>query len=297
MFETPQGPGQPSHQYLFAATSAPTASDDAAGVFASGDVSGTSNPGNNYGCISPSGFTVHLIDPSGKETQNVYPCFEHATIPDLLPAGFSWRYYAPSYPGLWNAPLAIEHICESTGSSGQCAGPDYINNVDLNPPDVLKDIANCNLRSLSWVIPNPRSSDKPVWNDGSGPKWVSSVVNAVGASTACDGGAGYWLNTAILITWDMWAGWYDHQRPQLLGVVQGDFERGFRVPLIAVSAFTPPGSIDNNYLDFGAIARFVEQNFGIQRGALGFADTRNSFDLSEFFPSSTARSFVKITSP
>lgn len=35
--------------------------------------------------------------------------------------------------------------------------------------------------------------------------------------------------------------------------------------------------------DFGSILRFVEHNFGIQEGALNFADERSMTDLTSFF--------------
>ncbi|MGO8795264.1 MAG: hypothetical protein ACLQLC_10610, partial [Candidatus Sulfotelmatobacter sp.] len=46
---------------------------------------------------------------------------------------------------------------------------------------------------------------------------------------------------------------------------------------------TPEAFIDNNRMDFGTILRFLENNFGIEEGALNFADARASGDLSEFF--------------
>jgi phospholipase C len=58
---------------------------------------------------------------------------------------------------------------------------------------------------------------------------------------------------------------------------------GFRVPLIVVSAYTPPGFISNSREDFGSVIRFVERNFGIMEGALTFADARGTGDLTEFF--------------
>jgi hypothetical protein len=45
MFQTNQGPSYPAHQYIFGATSAPSAEDDAQGVFASENA-----PGTAYGC-------------------------------------------------------------------------------------------------------------------------------------------------------------------------------------------------------------------------------------------------------
>jgi phospholipase C len=64
--------------------------------------------------------------------------------------------------------------------------------------------------------------------------------------------------------------------------------------MIVVSAFTPAGLINNNRHDFGSIIRFIEHNFGITPGALPFADSRATTDLTGFFPLTTARKFVTI---
>ena len=294
MFQTNQGPSFPAHQFLFGGTSAPSAADDAAGVFASENMSGT---GQTAGCTADATTTVQLIDPTG-ENKKIYPCFEHMTMADILPGLITWRYYAPSAGSIWTAPNAIQHICQSTGPGGKCTGQDWTQNVDLVSADVLRDIASCNLRSISWVIPTGANSDHAKSNDGGGPSWVASIVNAIGNSTACDNGAGYWNNTAIFITWDDWGGWYDHERPTILGQPQGDYQYGFRVPLVVVSAYTPAGYINNARHDFGSILRFVEQNFGIKQGALNFADARAKNDLTGFFDlKMTPRKFQTISSP
>jgi phospholipase C len=280
MFQTNQGPSFPAHQFLFGGTSAPSAADDAAGIFASENTSGASSLA---GCTAPTGTTVEVINPNGGENQKIYPCFEHQTMPDLMPSSFTWRYYAPSAGSIWTAPNAIQHICESSGAGGKCTGKAWTGNVDLKPADVLTDIANCNLRSVSWVIPTGANSDHAMANDGGGPSWVTAIVNAIGMSTGCDGNTGYWKNTAILIVWDDWGGWYDHESPTILTQPEGDYQYGFRVPLIVVSAYTGKGYINNVRHDFGSILRFVEANFGITQGSLNFADARATTDLSGFF--------------
>jgi phospholipase C len=55
------------------------------------------------------------------------------------------------------------------------------------------DIANGQLAQVTWIIPNGASSDHALANDGSGPSWVTSIVNSIGNSP-------YWANTAIIIT-------------------------------------------------------------------------------------------------
>jgi phospholipase C len=292
MFQTNQGASFPAHMYLFGGTSAPTAADDAAGIFIAENTPG----GATSGCIADMNTRVALIKPPQNENTKVYPCADFQTMGDFQQT-FSWRYYTPSEGFYWTAPTAISHICKSSGYNGQCLGPDYTSNVDLRPADVLTDIAGCNLRDVSWVIPGAQNSDHADFNAAGGPSWVASIVNAVGKSNKCDGGAGYWEDTAIFITWDDWGGWYDHEAPPLRPQPQSDYEWGFRVPLLVVSAYTPAGYIDNSKFDFGSMIRFVEQNFGLQEGVLGFADARANNNMTSFFRSANApRTFKTIPS-
>jgi phospholipase C len=134
---------------------------------------------------------------------------------------------------------------------------------------------------------------------------VSSIVNQLGESSCTDQINGklysYWQDTAIIITWDDWGGWYDHEPPTLLSVPQqglGDYQYGFRVPMLFVSAYTPIAYVNNTRLDFGSILRFVEHNFNLGEGALGFADLRATNNLSSFFYlNRVPRTFQHINAP
>jgi len=300
MFQTNQGPSLPAHQYLFGGTSAPSATDDRKGIF-------VSENGNKdlawAGCAAAAAARVPLINAYGVEPAHdkIFPCFEHQTVPDLLsPMGFSWRYYTPGQDSIWTAPNAIKHICvPSTQTSYiKCTGAQWTANVDLVPADVLSDIAHCNLRNASWVIPTGQNSDHADGNKGGGPSWVASIVNAIGNSACKDGRRSYWNDTAIVIVWDDWGGWYDHEPPRFLPFPQGGYQLGFRVPMIVVSAYTPAGYIDNGRHDFGSIIRFIEHNFAIREGKLNFADARATTDLLTFFHfRQGARPFQTIPAP
>jgi phospholipase C len=297
MFQTNQGPSFPAHQFLFGATSAPSAADDAAAIFIS---SNTNFAGQGSGCTASSRATVELISPPNVQNQLIYPCVDHNTLPDVLPSDLTWKYYAPTNAPDWNAPNAISHICQpSEPTGGVCLGTEWINSVDLNPKDILTDIGNCQLSNVVWSIPTEDNSDHNGKSEGGGPSWVASIVNAIGQS-ACQNpdGSSYWNSTAILVMWDDWGGWYDHVAPTILPQPQGDYQYGFRVPLIFISAYTPAGYINNDNHDFGSVANFVENNFGVPVGILGFADARaNGDDLSAFFNlTSTPRPFVTIPS-
>jgi phospholipase C len=66
------------------------------------------------------------------------------------------------------------------------------------------------------------------------------------------------------------------------GANQDDYQLGFRVPLVVVSAYSSkPGYISNLKYDFGSILKGIEGIFGL--GNLGFADARATNDLHDFF--------------
>jgi phospholipase C len=308
MFQTNQGPSYPAHQFLFGATSAPSANDDHNGVFlAENFASGVTN-GTGVGCTADPTTRVPLINAQGVEFKEIYPCFEHQTVGDLLDArGVSWRYYGSTagvWPdstasGIWIAPNSIMHICVPVGKA--CTGTMWSKHLEFKPSAILSDISmNCKLRGVSWVIPDSFDSDhiSDVRNTG-GPSWVASIVNAVGTSPCKNpDGSSYWSSTAIIITWDDWGGWYDHERPALLPYPEGGYQHGFRVPLIVVSAYTPAGFVSNQAAAFGAVVRFIEQNFGIMEGALTFADARGKNDLTEYFSlDQPPRTFIPIKAP
>jgi len=279
MFQTNEGPSFPAHQFIISGTSAPSATSSSfIGENASGVADGTPT-----GCLAPPAEFVWVIDANGNESSKMYPCADHPTLIDELDAkGISWRYYTPSAGTLWTGPNAIQHLCGPNNpppNGTACTSADWTNNVILDETQVLSDILGSNLPQVSWVIPNGNNSDHAgsLVNTG-GPNWVAAVVNAVGQTP-------YWANTAILVTWDDWGGWYDHVPPPAVvndGTSWGSgYIYGFRVPLIVISPYARPAHISHTNHDFGSILQFIEKNFGLP--ALGYADTHALDDLSDCF--------------
>jgi phospholipase C len=299
-FQTNQGPSFSAHQFFLAGTSAPETNSK---LFVSG------NPVKEpAGCTATADNTVTVVDADGDESKYppIFPCFEHPTLPDVLnDAKVTWKYYSEFPDSIWDAPNSIDHICRAKGKEGDknCTGPDFVNNNPIGSHRVLDDIKNCKLAQVSWVTPTNKESDHPRMTDGRGPRWVASVVNALGMNPPCAGtGEKYWEDTAIFITWDDWGGWYDHVKPFRFGQPNGwgaGFTYGFRVPLLVVSAYTPAGFVDNADHDSGSLLKFVETNFaggGKPLGPIGpgiYADAYAD-DLETFFTLSTPREFKEI---
>lgn len=277
MFQSNQGPSFPAHQFIIAGTSQPSATSL---FFAANDPFPIS-PGG-AGCNAAAATKVLMIGPDNMMSRGA-PCFEHGTLTDLIDnppagarAGITWRYYTPTQGSIWTAPNAIRHMCQPSSSANACVGPDWTNGkIVTNSAQVLTDIAQNNLASVSWVIPTSLESDHAGGNDGTGPAWVASVVNAIGNSA-------YWSNTVILITWDDWGGWYDHVTPPIDNQY-GYYENGFRVPLLVVSPYTPAGYVSQVPHTFGSILKFIETAYGLPVIPPGTFQDARSDDLSDFF--------------
>jgi phospholipase C len=316
MFQTNQGPSFPSHQFIFGGTSQSGVSPEPSWFVAE-----LPTPqADSNGCYSPATVTVKQLDPITQKEIAIYPCFTHRTMVDVFAEHtppITWTYYTAGEGGIWSAPNAISTLC--TDSDGKCAGQYWppcaaTSNgcMDLKPADILTDVGNCKLRQVNWVIPTALESDHAGSTDGSGPSWVSSIINKIGASPCTDVVNGqsltYWQDTVILVTWDDWGGWYDHVVPppvsSLAPAVASSYVYGFRVPLLVVSAYTPAGTVNNTMgLDFGAMLKFVEEVFGglgtISREPRNpYADYYANDDLHGFFKfSQPARVFEPIQAP
>jgi len=273
MFQTNQGPSFPAHQYIISGTS----TVENGSPLRAAENPKDANGGGSGGCDSPPGTKVRLIDEQGNENQTVYPCFERATLTDLLEAkSIRWAYYEEKYgAGLWYALDAIQHIYQR---------PDYRSTV-LAPADrALEDVLNGNLRPVTWITPAAPDSDHAKVTDGSGPSWVTSIVNAIGESKD-------WKTTAIFVTWDDWGGWYDHVSPPMYD----SYELGFRVPLLVISPYAKQGYISHQQHEFGSILKFTELTFGLD--SLNTTDERAD-DLGDCFDfTQSPRKFHRIHAP
>jgi phospholipase C len=225
--------------------------------------------GAPWGCDAPPGTVTSLVTRHGTllYDEGPRPCYKYATLGDSLDAkNLSWRYYSP---GLKNFQGALWEAFDAVASVRY--GSEW-NATQVSPEtNVLTDISRNTLPALSWVIPDFQNSDHPGGSRDTGPSWVAQIVNGIGQSPA-------WKETAILIVWDDWGGWYDHVAPPGPRRFGG---LGFRVPLIVVSPYAKAGYVSHNEYEFGSIIRFVEDNWNLAR--LGTTDVRANDFVKDFF--------------
>jgi phospholipase C len=259
-FASNNGPTFVSHQYMIAAQAGHASEVPSTTPW------GCNKPRESenyllYGVADPPAFDPQV----GHEINGPDPCFpntnatpwnqwHYPTIAtELDNQGISWRYYVqpPTRDSYWlNAFAAVKAVFN---------GPDWKSDISSPDTNVLTDITSGNLAQVSWVMPHGGASDHPGGGSGNcGPDWVASIVNAVGKSQ-------YWNNTAIIIMWDEWGGWYDHViPPQYADPFTGAQEGlGFRVPLLIVSPYAKAGYISHQQHEIASTLHFIEQTFDL----------------------------------
>lgn len=234
-------------------------------------------PQTPWGCDAPPGTQTPVILQNGHVNQfGPFPCFtEYRTIADLLDAkDVSYQFYTmaafqsvPHYDfsgAVWNGFDAIKKFRY---------GADWKSHISIPNTNFFSDIKSGKLSSVSWVIPTLADSDHPASGCSGGPRWVTKVINAIGTSQ-------YWKNTAVILLWDDWGGFYDPVPPAQVNYTS----LGFRIPMILISPYAKPSNISQTVYNYGSILRFVEETFNL--GSLGTTDASanslsDSFDFSQ----------------
>lgn len=244
-----------SHQYVIAAQA-----DSAVNL-----------PNGIWGCDGGSYDTVSTLLKDRTYGQAIPACFDYQTLGDELDnAGLTWRFYTSTIDGdggEWSGYQAVKHIRY---------GPDWTNDVITPQTQFFNDLSNGELSNVTWITPTCETSDHVNCGGKLGPQWVSTLVNAIGASS-------FWNTTAVFVMWDDWGGLYDHVPPPYK-----DYDGlGFRVPLIMISPYAKAGSVTHVQYETASILRFVEDQYGL--GQLAAADKRandpgndpTAFDFSQ----------------
>jgi phospholipase C len=241
----------------------------------------TGNPNTNilhpyWGCDQDTGSTLPVENQTTCTTENVFPCFQIPSVPDVLPAGVDWKFYGTNFyvlPEIWSMFDAVSSIRN---------GPGWANIVNASTFD--SDVDAGTLPAVSWLVDQDLDDEHP--NVGSvcaGENWTVGHINHLMNSPL-------WNDTAILFTMDDFGGWYDHVKPprQYGCDAAAPYGLGFRLPLIIISPYAKPG-IFHEVAEQASIPRFIERVFGAQPlSSLDPAaqdgqanDLMNAFDFSQ----------------
>jgi phospholipase C len=251
-FSSLHGPTLPNHLYAIAAQS---------GGIISVPSTATQQNLSNWGCDSPAGSHVTVLDEDGDISQ-MFPCFDIQTLADSLnSANLTWKYYAPpeGQQGYeYSTYDAINHIRNSSS---------WTENV-VPDTQFASDAASGNLPAVSWLVTGP-GSEHPPNSTCQGENWTVQQLNTLMQGPD-------WATTAVFLTWDDFGGFYDHVPPPLLD----EYGLGARVPMLIISPYAQPGYISHTQYEFSSVLKFIEERFNL---APLTARDANANDMTDSF--------------
>jgi phospholipase C len=198
------------------------------------------------------------------------------TIFDRLEgANASWKFYVKNY----DPSLTFRQIKGNSPKDSQLAWippltmPSFVDNpqrmakiVDLG--HLYSDLAHGDLPAVSYLVQGG-TSEHPPGHVVNGQNATVAIIDAIMRSEL-------WRNTAIVLSWDDWGGWYDHVPPP-----QVDRDGyGFRVPALIISPYAKKGYILHETADFTSILKFIERLHGLSPMT---ARDANAYDLMGAF--------------
>jgi phospholipase C len=167
----------------------------------------------------------------------------------------------------------------------------------------LTDVANGTLPSVAIIDPGYTNGlDEHGDSDDSAPggsvevgaQYVSTLINALMASPS-------WKDSAFILTYDEFGGFYDHVSPQPMpppdNIAPSDLQptdicvsstgptcnfdyTGYRVPLIVISPFTKKNYVSHTVADYTAVLKLIETRYSLP--SLTARDAAQP-DMTEFF--------------
>ena len=236
-FSSERGPSYANHFYMIAGQSA-GAHDNPERPPGAGSLT--------WGCDSPEEENVRVVDAQGNASW-VDPCFDVPTVADRLnQKKVPWAHYAATSRQrgyIWSAYSSIRHVFY---------GEQWQDHV-LPVQNVVRDIKTRGLPAVTWITPRFEFSNHPSASFCYGENWATKVIDTIMRSPQ-------WKSTAIFLTWDEWGGFYDHVKPPTID----HFGLGFRVPLLVLSPYAKPGTIDHHTGSFDSVNAFIERNWGLK---------------------------------
>jgi phospholipase C len=185
-------------------------------------------------------------------------------------------------------------------------GVKYVPNMRF-VSDFYSDAAAGNLPDVCWVEPRLigevqgiSGDDHPHSDIRAGEFFLSKVYNAIINSPN-------WTNTVLVINFDEWGGFFDHVAPTNAPVPPADIAagdstglRGFRVPAIVISPWSPRGGVSHGLFDHTSVLKMIELRYGLEpltvrdQTATNLAEALDFTAYNTNAPAITAPEFVSL---
>jgi len=226
---------------------------------------------------------------------------------ELQDAGISWKIYVnPENSGCAGPPydpkclLTLSYV--QNFKWGQSIPTQYPNNI-APISQYFTDVANGTLPQVAQIEPgtdagvdeHPTTDDNSPSNIQRGAAYVQTLIDGLMNSAS-------WKDSAFILTFDEFGGFYDHVSPQPepspdgiapVDLMPGDVcnkgdtgptcdfvYTGYRVPLIVASPYSKKNYVSHTTADLTAILKFIETRFSL--APLTNRDAAQ-MDMTEFF--------------
>ncbi|HYZ46633.1 MAG TPA: alkaline phosphatase family protein [Actinomycetota bacterium] len=192
-----------------------------------------------------------------------WPCSDVRSLPELLEAkDVSWKYFMGG--GLHQRAIKMLRRLRFS--------PMWDKVVDTQR--FAEHVRDERLPSVVWLVPPGPVNDHPA--SGSicrGENWTVGQLNVLMRSK-------YWRNTAVILTWDDFGGFYDHVPPPHVDL----YGYGPRVPALVISPWARRSYIDHRIYDFSSVLKTIEELHGLRSLGQRDAGARamwSSFDFTQ----------------
>ena len=226
-------------------------------------VAGPSEPNHLYTVAARAGGLVNNPPPNLAGQDGVYT---FPTMAELLEhSHVSWKYYDekpnPHKHSLWNPMPGFKQFQKSPALMSHLVGLDQF----------YADVKAGTLPEVCWIVPTAIDSEHPPADSARGMRHVTDLVNALMGSSA-------WKDTAIIVTWDDYGGFYDHVAPPAVD----QYGYGPRVPTLVISPYAKPGAVCHTRFDFTSPLKLIEERFGLAPLATRDAAANDMLDCFDF---------------
>jgi len=205
---------------------------------------------------------MFLVAAAPPKTSNISASNGYADTPtifDRLQAkGIPWKYYTQNY----DPTITYRNVVGKGNRESQVLWVPllnfdrFIDNPALNKnivdlSQIYDDLHGNTLPAVSFITPSG-ASEHPPGSIQTGQAFTRALIQEIMRSK-------YWDNTAFLLMYDDWGGWYDHVVPPQVDAAG----YGMRVPGLLVSPYARQGFIDSTQHDFTSVLKFIEQNWNV----------------------------------
>ena len=244
--------------------------------------------------------------PVGTNSQDMALLTAPTIFQELQNAGISWKIYvdpdgSPCTGPPYDPACLITLSYVNNFQWGQTIPSQYPQNI-APISQYFTDLQNGTLPQVAQIEPatdagrdeHPSDTDAQPSNTQLGAAYVETLINGLMSSSS-------WKDSAFILTYDEYGGFYDHVPPQPEPSPDGikpvdlmtndicttttgptcDFVyTGYRVPLIVVSPFARKNYVSHTVADTTAILKLIETTFNVP--SLNQRDAAQ-MDMSEFF--------------